>query len=47
MRWRVLLLVWGWQLLGGRCPHCGWPKLAVLRRGIMWNIRIGGRDVNE
>lgn len=35
MRWRILVSLGGWQLLAGRCPHCGWPKLAIVRDGVM------------
>jgi hypothetical protein len=35
MRWRILLSLGRWQLLAGRCPQCGWPKLAFVRDGIM------------
>lgn len=35
MRWRVLVAIGRWQLLLGRCPHCGWPKLAIVHNDIM------------
>jgi hypothetical protein len=35
MRWRILLSIGRWQLLAGRCPQCGWPKLAIVHGGIM------------
>jgi hypothetical protein len=35
MRWRVLIAIGRWRLLVGRCPLCGWPKLAIVAGGIM------------
>ena len=38
MTWRVLMSVGRWRLLAGRCPQCGWPKLAIERDCVQWEI---------
>ena len=35
MRWRILISVGRWRLQVGRCPQCGWPKVAVVCDGVM------------
>jgi len=35
MRWKILLSVGRWKLLIGRCPQCGWPKLAIVDGMVM------------
>ena len=43
MRWRILLSIGRRKLLAGRCPVCGWPKLAIVRDGIMREWPNNGR----
>jgi hypothetical protein len=47
MRWRILISIGRWQLLAGRCPQCGWPKLAVVRDGVMHELPNRGLDMTS
>ena len=35
MRWRIILEVCGLRIMVGRCPECGWPKVAIVAGGVM------------
>jgi len=35
MRWRILLSMGRWQLLVGRCPQCGWPRIRIVRGDVV------------
>jgi hypothetical protein len=49
MRWYVLVSIGRWQLLVGRCQQCGWPKVAVVRDGVMreWPTANKGEPCTE